>query len=75
MKENCFVCGKTTEEICGGCNSRDPQIGVLEFFWNGFLAKKIHVYWCGKCGSSWIEGSDLIRRGICTECRGKALAA
>jgi len=75
MQEICALCGGITREICGDCESNSVQSGKLEFWWNGFLAKCVEVFYCSKCGSTWIQGMRQARRVICKPCRAKALAA
>jgi hypothetical protein len=72
--KHCMCCGVEVAAECPGCESNHTRAGVLEFVWNGYLAKRVEVGWCHKCDLVWLENGDGSRVPICSGCRERLLA-
>ena len=70
----CFFCSAEMAPECPNCLSGHVRFGVLEFLWNGFLAKRVDLAWCHSCDLVWLVGADGHRIHICPECRERLLA-
>lgn len=74
VTSNCYVCGQEVKEVnCPRCFSGHTIIGVIEFFWNGYLAKRAEAAWCKVCDFVWIIGMDGTYSPVCRECRRRHL--
>jgi hypothetical protein len=71
----CFCCGQevsTTE--CARCSSGHVRTSVVEFFWNGWLAKRVEVAWCRSCDFVWLVDHQGTIHPVCRDCRERMLS-
>lgn len=68
--KKCFCCGQhIAQEDCPKCWSGHVRVGTIEFYWNGFLARRVEVAWCAACDNVWLVGLDGDKSPICRDCR------
>ena len=74
VQNNCYVCGQEVKQIeCPKCWSGHTRVGVIEFVWNGYVAKRAEVAWCKTCDFVWIVGADGTYSPVCHDCRRRHL--
>lgn len=74
VQSSCYVCGQEVKQIeCPKCWSGHTRVGVIEFVWNGYVAKRAEVAWCKTCDFVWIVGADGTYSPVCHDCRRRHL--
>jgi hypothetical protein len=73
MMEKCHVCSRPGEEQCEHCENISTEQGLIEIFFNGYLAKSLSVCQCHVCDGVWLESTAGERIFICSKCAHKAL--
>lgn len=75
IAKKCYCCGQDVDAVqCGHCGSEHVRTGVLEFVWNGFVAKRVEVGWCHKCDLVWLVDYEGNNHPVCRDCRERLLS-
>lgn len=75
LTNRCFCCGQDVDVVeCAHCGSGHTKTGVLEFVWNGFVAKRVEVNWCPKCDFVQLVDYDGHNHPVCRDCRERLLS-